>query len=250
MKKEAAPIFGIHAVSEALQAGRSIDKLILRQGGLNDRLKEVKQLARAQNIPVQTVPDIRLDRLSKGEPHQGVVAIAAAISFQSLEKLLLAWHEAKYQPLLVMLDGVTDVRNFGAIARSCEVMGADALVVPAKRSAAANGDALRASAGALNHLALCRETNLIDTVMLLQAYDIRCIAMDEKIDRSIFDMELQGSLCLIFGSEEKGITPSVLKRVDEKGSIPQQGQTSSLNVSVSVGMALLEATRQRAPGLA
>ncbi|MEM0997082.1 MAG: 23S rRNA (guanosine(2251)-2'-O)-methyltransferase RlmB [Bacteroidota bacterium] len=238
-------IYGARAVIEAISAGRSIDKVLLRRELDNELRKEVGQLARNKNIPVQTVPAETIERMAPGSNHQGVVAVTAVIAFLDLEQVLLTL-DSRTEPLsLVLLDQVSDVRNFGAIARTAECMGVDAIIIPEEGAARANADAMKVSAGALNHLAVCRVRNVRDAVHLLQAYSVKVIACTEKAADSIFDLDLRAPVCFVLGSEAKGISKSVLKSADHLAAIPMQGKIASLNVSVSAGMVLMETTRQR-----
>lgn len=238
-------IYGIHAVIEAIQAGQSVEKVLIRTDNRHDRLRELRKLAEEARIPLQYVPEERLDRVTRGANHQGAAAQLATITYHDLEPLVLAVQERGEVPLFVMLDGVTDVRNFGAIARTVECMGAHGLIVPLRGAAAVNGEAIRASAGALHHLPICREANLVDCILLLQAYGIQSVACTEKAEAPLFDLDLVQPLCLIFGAEDKGISTPLLRRAGHLVRIPMQGQVASLNVSVAVGMALMEASRQR-----
>ncbi len=245
MAKSEQKIFGVHPVLEALEAGQPVEKILVRKGKEHARIQDIRRIAREEGIPVQEVPDEKLDRLSKQGHHQGVLAIAAAVGYHDLEATILKVQEKVDNPLLVMLDGVTDVRNFGAIARTAEAMGAQALVVPAKGSAALNGDAMRTSAGALNHLPVCRINHLVDAVIMMHAYGIRTVGCTEKAEDSLIELDLTGPLCLVMGSEERGIHRQLLRRLDLQGKIPLQGQVESLNVSVAAGMAMMEIFRQR-----
>lgn len=237
--------YGVHPVIEALEAGQGVDKIFVRKGSSHGRLRELQQLARKNGVPVQMVPDAKIQRLAGEAQTQGVVAIMAAIEYQELEPILLRLQEEGTPPLLIMLDGVTDVRNFGAIARTAECMGAHAVIIPIQGSAAANADAIKTSAGALHHLPVCREKLLLDSLLMLRSYDIKTVACTEKAGESIYDQELTEGLCLIMGSEEKGISNPILKRADVLAKIPLQGQVESLNVSVAAGMVMSEVARQR-----
>jgi 23S rRNA (guanosine2251-2'-O)-methyltransferase len=237
--------YGIHPIIEAIEAGQGIDKIFVRKGSTHGRLQELQRVARHNGIPVQMVPDAKIQRLAGEANHQGVVAIMAKIEYQSLEEIILQLQEKEETPLLVMLDGVTDVRNFGAIARTAECMGAHAIVIPSQGSAAANADAIKVSAGALHHLPVCREKLLLDSLLLLQSYGIRTVGCTEKASESIYEQDFTVPTCLIMGSEEKGISKPILKRVDVLARIPLQGQVESLNVSVAAGMVMAEAMRQR-----
>lgn len=244
-EKQKHLIYGMHPVLEALTAGKSVEKIWLKQGMANDRVATVREASKGKDVPIQFVPEIRLQRFVPHGNHQGIVAMLSAVSYQELEALILNLKETGETPLFVMLDGVKDVRNFGAIARTAECMGAHGIIVPSQGSAAANADAVKVSAGALNYLPVCRETNLVDSLLMLNSYEIKTYACTEKAAEDIFSASFEGPSCLIFGSEEKGISKQILKRADALIGIPLQGQISSLNVSVAVGMTLSEALRQR-----
>ncbi|MEO0469982.1 MAG: 23S rRNA (guanosine(2251)-2'-O)-methyltransferase RlmB [Bacteroidota bacterium] len=239
-------IYGLHSVIEALEAGKEIDKILIRKDNSHGKLADVRRLAKETAIPLQWVPEQRLYKMVGDVNHQGIVALLSNISYQPLEELIMRLQGEGKKPFLIMLDGITDVRNFGAIARTAECMGAHAVIIPTHGSASVQADAIKTSAGALNHLPVCREQNLVDSLMLMQAYGIEAVALTEKADSALFDMDLSGPLCIIMGSEERGISKQLLRRTPHLAAIPMQGQISSLNVSVAAGMAILEAVRQRA----
>lgn len=247
MSKEKAKqlVYGMHPVLEALSAGKSVEKIWLRQGLESDRVASIREGAKDKDIPIQFVPEVRLQRFVPNGNHQGIVAMLSVVSYQKLEEIILRVQEAGEIPLFVMLDGVKDVRNFGAIVRTAECMGAHAVIVPSQGSAAANADAVKVSAGALNHLPICREGNLMDSLLLLQSYEIKTYGCTEKAGDNLYTGKFAEPCCLVFGSEEKGMSKQILKRVDKLIGIPLQGNISSLNVSVAVGMVLSEALRQR-----
>lgn len=239
-------VYGAYPVLEALESGQSIEKIFIRkEREAHAKIKEIKEMARNRHIPVQMVPEVKLERLCGDVNHQGVVAMVAPIEYQELEPMLMKIQAEERSGLLVLLDGVTDVRNLGAIARTAECLGADALVVPLQGSAPANADAIKTSAGALHYIPICRVGHLVDAILMMQAYQIPTIACTEKASSSLYEVELQGSLCLIFGSEDKGISSAVLKRTDQQVRIPMSGQVASLNVSVAAGICLAEVMRQR-----
>jgi len=244
-EKEKQLVYGMHPVLEALSSGKSIEKIWLKQGLESERMGRIRDAAKERDIPIQFVPEVRLQRFVPNGNHQGIVAMLSAVTYQELENIILQVQEAGEQALFVMLDGVKDVRNFGAIARTAECMGVHTIIVPAQGSAAANADAVKVSAGALNYLPVCRENNLIDSLLLMQSYGIKTYGCTEKAGQNLFAGKFSESCCLVFGSEEKGMSNQVLKRVDELIGIPLQGSISSLNVSVAVGMVLSEALRQR-----
>ena len=238
-------VYGMHPVLEAISAGKSVEKIWVKQSMSADRLYTIREAAKEKDIPVQFVPEVRLQRFVPNGNHQGVVAMLSSVSYQELEQIILQVQEKGEKPLFVMLDGVKDVRNFGAIARTAECMGAHAIIVPSQGSAAANADAVKVSAGALSHLPVCREGNLVDSLLLLQSYGIETFGCTEKASETLYTSDFREACCLIFGSEEKGMSKQILKRVNHLIGIPLQGEISSLNVSVAVGMVLSEALRQR-----
>lgn len=245
-KKSGRIIFGIHPILEALEAGKSVEKILIRQErGEHARIQTIKNLAREEDIPIQWVPEVKIDQLSRGGSHQGVLAFLSAITYQTLDEIIIAIEERGAPPLLLMLDGVTDVRNFGAIARTALCMGVHGIIVPTKGSAAIQGDAIKTSVGALHHIPVCRVKHVLDAFYVMQTYGIKGVACTEKASESVFDMNFLEPTCLIFGSEEKGISKQLLKRVDHLAKIPIQGPVTSLNVSVAVGMVLMEVGRQK-----
>lgn len=239
-------IYGARVVMEAMEAGREIDKILLRPG-LNDGLrKDVYDAATKAGIPIQTVPVEKLDRLSRFGNHQGVLAMVAVITYQELEPTFMRIVDSGEKALVIALDQVSDVRNFGAIARTAECMGAQAIIIPTDGSARINADAVKVSAGALNHLPVIRVSHLQDMIYMAQAYNFKVIAVSEKADESIFDVDMTKHTILVMGSEEKGISKRILREADGLVKIPMKGKIGSLNVSVAAGMALSEAARQRA----
>ena len=243
-KDELKIIYGRHPVVDALQAGVPIDKVFLQQGIRGELEKELRHLCRDRNIPLKVIPKERLQRMVRGN-HQGVVAQQALVQYYLLEDVLPGIYERSATPLLVLLDGVTDVRNFGAIARTAEVCGAHALVVPQKNSAQINAEAMKASAGALSVLPVCRESSLIAAIEYLQMSGIQVFASSLEANKSIYDIDLTQPAAFVLGSEGQGISQAVARAASELFIIPQAGQTDSLNVSVATGMMLYEAMRQR-----
>jgi 23S rRNA (guanosine2251-2'-O)-methyltransferase len=234
-------IFGVQPVLEALRAGKEIDKLLVQRelGHL-----EVLEFARLRGIPVQKVPHEKLDRITR-KNHQGVIAFVAAVNYAKLENIVADVFERGETPLILILDRVTDVRNFGAIARTAEAAGVQALVVPAKGAAQINADAMKTSSGALNFLPVCREADLTQTVRYLQESGIQVIACSEKVSATIYDLDYTLPTALILGSEEDGVSEELLRIVDHLASIPMIGRVASLNVSVANGIVLYELIRQR-----
>ena len=237
-------IFGIHSVLEAIQAGKEIDKILIRRDGGSDQLKKIRSLVSIRSVPVQNVPVEKLNRLTSGN-HQGVVAWLAVISYSPIESILPSIFEAGEDPLILVLDGISDVRNFGAIARSAECAGVHAIVIPVSGSAAVNADAMKTSAGALNRVPVCRVRNLQQAVRYLRESGLNIVAATEKAEGILYKTDMTGPVGIIMGSEEGGISAEVLKMADHWVSIPMTGNIASLNVSVAAGFILFEAVRQR-----
>jgi 23S rRNA (guanosine2251-2'-O)-methyltransferase len=243
-QKEHEMIFGIHPISEALKKGVEIEKVFIQQGGGDPKSSEIKKQLVQLEIPFLYVPREKLDKLTRSN-HQGLIAFLSPISFSPLEEIVNRSFEEGKNPFLLMLDRVTDVRNFGAICRTAECFGIDAVIVPARGSARIGGDAVKTSAGALMHLPICRSQNLKETIDYLKNSGIRLIGITEKSNDKLSSLPLDGPLCLILGSEEDGISPEYLKKCDLKAGIPMKGNTTSLNVSVAASIAMYEVVSQR-----
>lgn len=236
-------IFGTHSLLEALDAGREIDKIFMRRGLRTDETQRITALARERIIPVQMVPEEKLNRLTMRN-HQGVVAFLAEIEYTQLEQLIPQIYEEGRAPFFVLLDGVTDVRNFGAIARTAECAGADAIIIPERGSVSVTGDAVKTSAGALLRIPVCRVSSIPSAVRTLQSNGIKVVAASEKA-RTLYTTEpLSKPLGLVMGSEEDGISDETLRLSDSIVRIPQAGAIGSLNVSVAAGILLYEVVRQ------
>lgn len=242
--KEKNMIFGIRAVIEAINAGKEIEKIFIRREMGGDLLKELFDLVQERKIPVQKVPLEKLNRLTT-KNHQGVVAYISSIEYQHIENIIPMLYDSGKDPFIVILDGVTDVRNFGAIARTCECAGVDAIVMPMRGGAAANADAVKTSAGALHIIPVCRENSLHNTVSYLQKCGIKVVAASEKASHLYSQADYSGPLAIVMGAEDVGISPDILRIVDDMVSIPICGQISSLNVSVATGVIVYEAIKQR-----
>lgn len=237
-------IYGRHPVVEALENGVPIEKVMLQKGIRGEMEKELRHLCKAAEVPMLVIPKERLKRYTNGN-HQGVVALQALIRYQKIEDILPVVFERSETPLFVLLDGVTDVRNFGAIARTAEVCGAHALVITQKNSAQINPEAMKTSAGALNTIPVCREKSLITVIDYLQQSGVQVLASDLQASEAIYDLDLTAPVAFVLGAEGEGISPAVARKADQTFIIPQLGQTDSLNVSVAGGMMLYEAMRQR-----
>jgi 23S rRNA (guanosine2251-2'-O)-methyltransferase len=234
-------VFGIQSVLETIRAGKEIDKILVQRELGN---VEILEFARLRGIPTQKVPVEKLNQITR-KNHQGVIAFVSAVNYAKIENIVADTYEQGKTPLLLLLDRITDVRNFGAIARTAEGAGVQAVVVPLKGSAQINADALKTSSGALSFLPVCREANLLDTVKYLQGSGIKVVACTEKVEQSIYDIDFTGPTAVVMGSEETGISDDILRRADELASIPMMGRVASLNVSVANAVILYEAIRQR-----
>jgi 23S rRNA (guanosine2251-2'-O)-methyltransferase len=237
-------VFGIRAAIEAVSAGKEINKLFIQNGINNPLIGELKDAIRGLDIPLQYVPVEKLNRITK-KNHQGVICFISPVSYQPLDQLIPIWFEEGKNPLVIILDRVTDVRNFGAICRTAECVGADAVVVPTKGGALINADAIKTSAGALHRITVCREMYLKETIEYLQSSGFNIVGCTEKTDKTIYGANFSGPTAIIMGSEEDGISPEYMKRCNELAKIPLNGNIASLNVSVAAGIILYECQRQR-----
>lgn len=237
-------IFGTRAIIEAINSDKEIDKLFIQKGLSNPLIKELVQTARKHNLPIAQVPIEKLNRLTR-KNHQGAIAFISAIKYASLDNIIDNCYQQGKDPFVVILDRVTDVRNFGAIARTAECAGVDCLIIPSRGGAAINSDAMKTSAGALNYLPVCREDNLKNTINYLKNSGVSIIACTEKTKQLIYEIDYSGPIAIIMGSEEDGISPEYLKLADQRGRIPMSGKIDSLNVSVSTAIAIYEAIRQK-----
>ena len=238
-------IFGTRVVIEAVRAGRSIDKVLIRNGLSNELFGELYQIIKDYQIPFQYVPAEKLDRVTR-KNHQGIIALLSPVEFFRLEDLLPEIYEKGEDPLLLILDQVTDVRNFGAIVRSCECAGVHGVIIPDKGTARIGEDAMKTSAGALHLVPVCRTSNLSSVLDLLQTSGVRVIAATEKAEKTYTQTQMKGPLAIIMGSEESGISPVLIRKADELAKIPVLGKIGSLNVSVAASLMIYEAVRQRA----
>lgn len=237
-------IFGTRPVIEALRSGAEMDKIFLQASSRSAQTTEIMQLARELEVPVQIVPIEKLNRLTR-KNHQGVVAFMAQVSYQKLNALLPMIFEAGFDPFLIILDKITDVRNLGAIARTAEASGVHALILPTRGSAFINADAVKTSAGALHRLNICREDNLKNAIQYLKESGLKVVAVTEKASELFWKADLKGPVVLILGSEEHGISAEYLKLADVRIKMPMLGNIESLNVSVAAGVGCYEIVRQR-----
>jgi 23S rRNA (guanosine2251-2'-O)-methyltransferase len=244
MVEKGEMIYGTRSVMEAILAGKEIEKIMIQSSLANELVKELITLARARQVPYTFVPAEKLRKFSN-KNHQGVICILASVTYASLDNLIDRAYSEGREPFLLILDRVTDVRNFGAIARTAECGGVDGIIIGEKGNAPITSDAMKTSAGALNHLAICREKDLRKTMRYLHESGIRIVACTEKANQSVYDLPLTGPIALVMGSEEDGISDVFLRESDELVKIPMKGKIGSLNVSVAAGVAIYEVVRTR-----
>lgn len=242
--EKAETIFGTRAVIEAIKAGREIEKIYIQSGLNNDLIKELINTAATYKAPYSFIPQVKLDRLSN-KNHQGVVCVLSAVQYVPLENIIDKCYSEGREPFFLIVDRVTDVRNFGALARTAECAQVDAIIIADKGNAPITGDAMKTSAGALNHLPVCRVKDMKKTFQLLKDNGIQIIACTEKAANTIYQIDLNTPVAIILGSEEDGISPQMLKDADHLAKIPLMGSIESLNVSVAAGIAIYEKIRQR-----
>jgi len=242
--KENEMIFGIRAVIEAIQADKEIDKILIKRELQGELSKELFAALKGREIAVQRVPMERLDRVTR-KNHQGVIAFMSAITYHSLEDIIPFVFEQGKDPFIVLLDGITDVRNFGAIARTCECAGVDAIVIPAKGSVTVNADAMKTSAGALNVLPVCKEKSINQAIRFLQQSGVKVFAATEKATENYTAVSFDGPVAIVMGAEDTGVSSENLRICDQMIKIPQFGTIGSLNVSVASSVIIYEVVRQR-----
>lgn len=237
-------IYGIRAVMEALEAGKDVDKIFMAKDLKGDLASELTALARRMHVVIQRVPIERIDRITR-KNHQGVLAMMSAVTYHRLDHLVPALYEEGILPFIVLLDGITDVRNFGAIARTCECAGVDAIVIPEHGSVSVGGDAVKTSAGALLHIPVCRVGSIAWAARFLKDNGYNVVAVSEKADSNYTQTPYTDPVALVMGAEDVGISPEAMKECNTKVSIPMFGNIGSLNVSVAAGVMIYEVVRQR-----
>lgn len=237
-------IFGIRAVIEAIEAGKEIDKVLVKRDMSGDLSRELFAALKGNMCPVQRVPVEKLNRITR-KNHQGVIAYISPITYYRTENILPSLFEEGKSPFLILLDGLTDVRNFGAIARTCDCAGVDAIIIPQKNSVSVNADAIKTSAGALHSLPVCREANILSVLKYLKESGVRLIAATEKGDYDYDKANYKDPVCIIMGAEDTGVPYEHLALCDEWVKIPMFGSIESLNVSVAAGVLIYEAVKQR-----
>ncbi len=244
MEKNQHYLFGMHPVEEAVLQGRKIEKVLFKQGLEGERFRNLLKEVESRGIPCQFVPGEKLNSLVKGS-HQGVVAYFSQIDYVEFETMVDKALSKRKNPVFIMLDGVSDVRNLGAIARSAECAGIDGLILPAKGGAAINADAIKTSAGALLRIPASRVTNLRIPIYYLKEMGFKIVAATEKCDTYLYDVDFTGPTAIIMGSEGTGISPAILQLCDSAAKIPLNGEIGSLNVSVAAAVMMYESVRQR-----
>ncbi|MGE5419556.1 MAG: 23S rRNA (guanosine(2251)-2'-O)-methyltransferase RlmB [Chloroflexota bacterium] len=244
MQKEKDVIFGLRPVIEAIKAGKQIDRLLIKQGLQGPLYHELMTEVKKNEVVYQIVPVERIEIVTR-KNHQGVLAWLSEIEYQHITNLLPMIYEQGADPLLIALDGVSDVRNFGAIVRTAEVLGAHAIIIPEKGSARITADAVKTSAGALHSFPVCREKSIVRTIEFLKDSGLKVICAEERSDVTADKALLSGPGVLVMGSEDKGISRELLSLADQRVSIPMTGKIGSLNVSVAAGILLYEIIRQR-----
>lgn len=237
-------IFGIRPILEAIEAPKSIDKILVKRDISSELVKEVFQKAKEYDIPIQRVPNEKLNRITM-KNHQGVIAIVSPVRYHNIENIIPLLYEEGKTPLCVVLDGVTDARNFGAIARSAECAGADFIVIPEKGSASVTSDSVRASAGALFHIPVCRVKELSGAIDILQSNGYKVVGASEKSAVNYTQVDFKVPVAIVMGAEDTGLSTTVVRKCDELAAIPILGKVGSLNVGVATGIMLYEAVRQR-----
>lgn len=237
-------VFGIRAVIEAIESGKQVDKVLMKKDLGGELARELLSVTREYNVPVQRVPVERINKVTR-KKHQGVIAFMAAVDYYHVDDIVPALYDEGINPLVVVLDGVTDVRNFGAIARTCECAGVNCIVIPERNSVSVNADAVKTSAGALNYLPVCRERNLVKAVQYLRDSGFKVMGASEKTDLNYTKADFTGPVAIVLGAEDTGISTDVLKLCDTLVAIPEFGQINSLNVSVAGGIMIYEVVRQR-----
>ncbi|MEZ2415191.1 23S rRNA (guanosine(2251)-2'-O)-methyltransferase RlmB [Muriicola sp. E247] len=237
-------IYGIRAVMEAIESKEPIDKVYIQKGLKGHLSRELENLVRKEGIPASFVPLEKINKLSQNN-HQGVVATISPISFQTMESLIDKVLAQKKDPLFLLLDGISDVRNLGAIIRTAECSGVDGIIMPKKGAAPITGDTVKTSAGAVFKIPIAKTDHIKDAVFYLKASGVMVVAATEKTNNLLYTLDLKGAVAVIMGAEDTGISPSILKESDHTAKLPLMGEIGSLNVSVACGIFLFEVVRQR-----
>ena len=246
MTRDQEITYGMRPVMEAIESGKTIDKVLFQKGLQGELFKQLFYEVRQRKIPFQYVPQEKLNRLTR-QNHQGVIAFLSAIEYCDIYNIVPSIFEEGRVPFLLLLDKITDVRNVGAIARSAECAGVDAIILPLNGGAQLNEDAMKSSAGALHKVPVCRHSNLVEVIQYLKDSGIEVIGVTEKANHAHYNKDFTGPVCLIMGNEYEGIAWDYLKHCNDTVTIPMVGTIRSLNVSVATGIALFEVVKQRNP---
>lgn len=244
MEKEKDVIFGLRPLIEAIKAGKQIERILIKQGLQGQLYHELMTEVRKNEIPYQIVPLERIEIVTR-KNHQGVLAWLSLVEYQHVANVLPMIYEKGEDPLFIALDGVSDVRNFGAIVRTAECLGAHAIIIPEKGSARITSDAIKTSAGALHTFPVCREKSIVRTIEYLKESGVKILCADEKTGSPAANIDLNGPVVLVMGAEDKGISREILSYADHKVRIPMKGNIGSLNVSVAAGILLYEIIRNK-----
>jgi len=236
-------IIGIHPVIEAIKSKQELNKIMIQRGIDKELFRELKEALADKDYYIQYVPIQKLNTLTAGN-HQGVVAFVTPIAYQNIEQLVDQWVEEEKKPCILALDRITDVRNFGAIARSAECQGVDAILIPSRGSALVTADAVRTSSGALSRIPVCKTEDLKNSLFYIQQSGYRIVACTEKSSMPLQEVNLRGAMAIVMGSEENGITSDLINMADLRTNIPMLGNIASLNVGVATGIILYEKMRQ------
>ena len=237
-------IFGSRPVLEAIKAGKTIEKIFIQKNLAKDVFDEIKKLLTNKRVNLSFVPKEKLNRITR-KNHQGIICYISPINYQPLTEIVHRCYESGKDPIILVLDRITDTRNFGAITRVAEATGVDAIVIPEKESALITSEAIKASAGALNYVSICKERNLKSVINQLKESGLKIISCTEKSDVEIYSVDFSSPVCIILGSEKDGISNNLLEISDVKAKIPMKGKIDSLNVSSSSSVILYELIRQR-----
>lgn len=237
-------VYGIRPVLEAINAGKEVEKIFIQKGLRSDNFSELMHQVKEMGIPYQFVPVEKLNRLTR-KNHQGIVAYISPIVFDNIEQIIPTIFEQGHIPFILVLDRISDVRNFGAILRTAEATGVHAVVIPSKSSAQLNSGTIKSSAGAIFKVPICRSDNLKDTIEFLTNSGLKIAAATEKAEDLYYHVDLSGPLALILGSEGEGVSGEYLKRATIHAKIPMLGEIESLNVSVAAGVLMYEIVRQK-----
>ncbi len=239
-------IYGVHPVAEAVKSGVSIDKVLVNKSLKGERFQILRELCKQHNIYLNRVPEEKIRRIVRKGNHQGVVAFVSPVEFHSIREILPSLYEQGKTPFVIVLDRVTDIRNFGAVIRTAECFGVDAIVIPQKGAASVNEDVVKTSAGAIFNIPLCKEKSLVNTVKFMKDCGLEIYSATEKATASCYEQTLQTPCALVMGSEGEGISEDILRLSDKQLKIPIAGNTGSFNVSVAAGILMYEIVRQSA----